>query len=126
MFLLRTLILILCVRGFFVELSRKFKRDGGGVNDMVKAKDVNVTRHAAKRAQERFSWSKNELATKASLALNKGTLVTEDEYLKDLFKNTLVFNKHSLLYYHDGVVFVFDEDRLVTIYPLTGRYSTKN
>lgn len=81
-----------------------------------------VTAHAKDRALVRFGWSVGELVNKAISALYEGMLPSEDEFLADLYEDTMINNPHSVLYYHEGVVYVFDEDRLVTLYGLTGRY----
>jgi hypothetical protein len=81
---------------------------------------LNITKHAAERAALRFGWDVNTLYIKAILALEEGLLAIDDEFLADLFKYTTK-NQTGIIYYHDGAVFIFDEDRVITVYSINGR-----
>jgi len=80
--------------------------------------NIKITLHAVKRAKTRFNWSKNLLFQKAIESLNSGLLIINDEFLTALYRQVTYYNPHSFLYYYEGIVFVFDEDKLVTVYPL--------
>lgn len=90
---------------------------------------LHLTVHAKKRAFERYEWSDLILHKKAIDALEQGIFVMHDEILKDMFVTSsiahAIVNQHKygqcLLYLNEGVIFVFDEDRLITVFPLNGR-----
>jgi hypothetical protein len=83
---------------------------------------ISVTAHAVERGTERFNWSKSQLIAKSITALEVGHLITDDPFLVELFHRTVQYYKHNIYYYNEGVVFVFDDDRLITVFPLTGRF----
>lgn len=82
-----------------------------------------ITKHAERRANERFGWNAQQLHDQAHRSLEHGVIIVEDDFLMDLFRRTIQYNPNSVLYFHDGIVFVFDDERLVTLYPINGRYS---
>ena len=85
---------------------------------------ITLTWHSIIRAQERFKWDRDVLMNKALSALNDGIYMLSDETLRDIFLRNVEMSG-SLLYLHEGVVFVFDEVRLITVYPITGHGTTK-
>jgi hypothetical protein len=87
---------------------------------------INVTAHAREQAFTRFGWNMKLLLAKAVSALEHGITPSQDEFLAHLYEDTMQANPHSILYYYEGVMFIFDEDRLVTLYGLTGRYRKRN
>jgi tartrate dehydratase beta subunit/fumarate hydratase class I family protein len=81
---------------------------------------MEITRHAEIRAHERFGWDCAELRRKAELSLTDGIYIFFDEVLENIFESCK--KNGGLPYYYEGAVFVFDGIKLVTVYPLMGRY----
>lgn len=80
---------------------------------------MNITRHAILRAQERFGWDCDELKRKAHLSLTDGIYVFFDDMLSLVFDSCKC--KKGLIYYNEGVVFVFIDAVLLTVYPINER-----
>lgn len=88
-----------------------------------------LTNHAIKRAHERYGWNERELHSQAKLSLEEGLYVLGDEVLREIFIKSVIYNSSfnknwgsCMLYANKGIIFVFDEDRLVTVFPLNGRF----
>ena len=79
-----------------------------------------ITKHAVDRALERFGWDTHKLFNQAIKSLNDGLYVLDDETLYPMFIESATYGG-GLPYMYEGVVFVFDEDRLITVYPISGR-----
>ena len=84
---------------------------------------VFITHHAEKRASERFGWTWSHLYDQANKSVSDGLLIIDDPFLMELFKYTLEYRPNAILYMYKGAIFVFCDDRLVTIFPIDGRYS---
>lgn len=80
---------------------------------------MEITRHAEIRAHERFGWDCAELRRKAELSLTDGIYIFFDEVLESIFASCK--KNGGLPYLHGGVIFVFDDEKLVTVYPINGR-----
>jgi hypothetical protein len=80
---------------------------------------MEITRHAEIRAFERFGWNCLELKNKAELSLTDGMYIFFDEVLEEIFSSCK--KNGGLPYLYEGVIFVFDGIKLVTVYPLNGR-----
>lgn len=86
---------------------------------------IHLTYHAVERAMQRFSWDKDKLYEKALSSLSEGIFVLHDEVLREIFLVNCQY-KGGLPYAYEGVVFVFDEDRLITVYPITGHGTVRS
>jgi len=85
---------------------------------------IKLTKHALMRAKERFNWTRKMLNDKALLSLEEGIFVPFDEVLKVMFNNNIK-REGSMLYYNEGVIFIFDDNILITVYAITGHGTTK-
>ena len=80
---------------------------------------MEITRHAKNRGMERFGWDYARLKEKAELSLTDGMYVFFDDVLAQILHHNKT--KCSLLYYREGVVFVFDGPVLITVYSINNR-----
>ena len=80
---------------------------------------INLTNHAINRAAERFGWSSLELEKQAILSINIGISCVDDEFLQYLFLDKGL-RTNAIHYLLKGIIFVFCNDKLVTLYPITG------
>ena len=80
---------------------------------------MKITRHAEIRGMERFGWDCAKLKRNAELSLTDGMYVFFDDILSVIFEGCKY--KGGLIYYHEGAVFVFYEDLLLTVYPINER-----
>jgi hypothetical protein len=87
---------------------RSFKHNG-----------ILITRHAQERAAERtVIASSEELADKAFRSLTEGIDVLADPILRELAIKNALMNENDGLYCLEGVVFVYKEATVVTVYPV--------
>lgn len=86
--------------------------------------DLKITRHAIKRAKERFGMNYKELQIKASLSLTDGIDAMADPTLREMCINKFDLYDISGIYLYQNVVYIFIDDRLITVYPISwiGRY----
>ena len=81
---------------------------------------IYITKHARDRAFERFGWHYWQLKDQAVKSLTEGSYVMYEEVLRDLFEKSCIA-RETLPYLLDGVVFIFKENVLITVYSITGR-----
>lgn len=81
--------------------------------------NIKITNHARKRAQERMGWDKKQLKIVASEAVTEGVYALHDETMREIMYKTCKYNG-GIPYLYKGAVFVFVEDRLITVYTITG------
>ena len=80
-----------------------------------------VTTHAKERGRERFHLSAEELATLAALSLDSEDSidVLHDPTLRPLAINSALRHDASGMYSFRGIVFIFRNQYLVTVYPVS-------
>jgi hypothetical protein len=80
---------------------------------------VKISDHARERAYERFKIDASQLKFLANKALDAGIDVFQDETLRDMFLEKSENKNPSGIYLYEGIVYVFIDDILITVYPLS-------
>ena len=81
---------------------------------------IKLTRHAISRAKERFNLNEIQVRSYSVRAITEGLDVLDDPHLKPLFLRKAQNHENtSGIYYFEGMFFVYSDDYLVTIYPLS-------
>ena len=81
---------------------------------------VKLTTHSIQRAKERFNLSQKVLRQYAHEALEQGVDVFSDPHLRPIFMNKIKNHPETGgIYYFQGMFFVYIDDSLATIYPLS-------
>lgn len=83
--------------------------------------DIILTNHAIERAYERFGWDRDKLMSMSIKAVSHGMFMLHDDVLRPMWLN-ISLCKRSIPYMVDGVVFVFTDNIVRTVYPLNGRF----
>lgn len=78
-----------------------------------------ISDHARERAYERFNMDASQLKFYANKSLNDGIDVFQDPSLRDMFLEKSEDKEPSGIYLLEGKVYVFKDDVLVTVYPLS-------
>lgn len=81
--------------------------------------NIKITDHARKRAFERMRMDFSQLKYNANKSLDHGIDIFQDEMLRDLGLKKLRNHNPSGMYLLEGNIYVFVDDVLVTVYPLT-------
>lgn len=81
--------------------------------------NIKISDHAKERAYERFGIDASQLKFFANKSLNEGIDVFQDPVLRDIFLAKSKKHEPSGIYLLEGKVFVFKEDVLITVYPLS-------
>lgn len=79
---------------------------------------IKVSYHAKERARSRLGMTPKELKKAALLSLEEGIDALADETLRPLVLRKAIRND-SFMYLYQGAVFIFKEDTLVTVYPVS-------
>jgi hypothetical protein len=83
-------------------------------------KTIKISSHSIERAFERTTIkTRSELATLAFESLEEGIDVLGDPTLREMCYRNAVKNHNCGTYAHKGIVFIFREDILVTVYPMS-------
>lgn len=80
--------------------------------------DIRITEHAKIRAWERAQMDASQLKYHAQKCLDDGIDALQDEVLRPLCLNKARKYNNSAMYLHQGNIYVFVEDILVTLFPL--------
>ena len=89
---------------------------------MNEDKPVIITDHAYERAKERFSWSRSACLREATRALRhrEKNPANNDRLYSELLRYLGVKNESAeVAVIKDGIVFIFDEGVLITLYKLS-------
>lgn len=81
--------------------------------------NVKISEHARQRAYERFNMDASQLKFYSNKALDEGIDVFQDEALREMFLEKSENKNPSGIYLFEGVCYVFSDDVLVTVYPLS-------
>lgn len=79
---------------------------------------VLITKHAEARAIERLSMNFDKIKVLAAESLENGVDILHDESTRAEFLPSAKRHDCDGMYSHEGIVFVFKGNRLVTVYPL--------
>lgn len=81
---------------------------------------IKLTLHSIERARERFNLRPSELKRLAEESLDQGSDVFSDEFLRPIFLRKIKnYENTSGIYYHQGIFFIFVDDFLATVYPIS-------
>lgn len=85
----------------------------------MRIEDINVTRHAVERFNERIRKAgRTEIQKLAFKALNEGIVATLDETIRPMIL-TRCERYNSVAYMFEGAVYIFIDETLTTIYPIS-------
>jgi len=79
---------------------------------------INVTQHAMEMGKKRFNLDFSTLAKLAEDSLNEGIDALHDEVFRPMCLAKAKKYNASGMYCYKGIIFVFIEQHLVTVYPL--------
>jgi len=81
---------------------------------------IKLTSHSIQRAKERFKLLPSELRRLAEESLDKGSDVFSDDFFRPIFlKKVKNHENTSGIYYYEGIFFIFVDDFLTTVYPIS-------
>lgn len=79
--------------------------------------DIIISKHAEYRARTRLNWDLRELKDQAEEAIYSGALMVYDNtYGTEWRKVCATYGNNSLPYYNNGVIFIFIDDKLITVF----------